>query len=134
MMQMLIRRVTYKLYLLPKMRPMLKRKASVAVYKSKVLSFMDYSLIFHFGSKRSYRNKLQVVQNHAIHINLRLSRHTNVDREHLNQGIWHVENRRNYFLLKLLHFLINKPQLFYQDNRNLETRPHSRRTALLNSF
>lgn len=50
MMQSLIRTVTHKLYLLAKVRSMLTRRAAVAVYKSLVLSYIDYSSISNYLS------------------------------------------------------------------------------------
>lgn len=124
MMQTLINTVTYKLYLLAKLRPMLTRASAAAVYKSKILSYVDYSSVFQLSVKSTYKSKLQALQNHAIRLILKLPRRTNVDQEHAQLGIWHLENRRNYFLMKLMHLLINNPQLSLADNRGLQTRAH----------
>lgn len=125
MMQTPTRTVTHKLYLLAKLRPLLTRNAALAVFKSKILSYIDYSSIFHFSVNSVYKSKLQVLQNHAIRLILKLPRRTNVDPEHTRLALRHTETRRNYFLLKLMHFLINKPHLSLADNRGLQTRSHA---------
>lgn len=125
MLQNLIRIVTHKLYLLAKMRSMLSLNAAIAVYKSKILTYIDYSSIFHFSTNKCRRDKLQMLQNHAIRIILKLPRRTNVDDQHVTLNLWLIENRTIYFVLVLMHHLINKHGQIYSDARNLQTRSHA---------
>lgn len=117
----LIAVIVHKLYLFSKMRPMLTQKAALAVYKSKILVYFDYSAIC---CRLPLIRKLQVLQNRAIRIILKLSPHTNVDHEHIDLGIWHLENRRQYFLLCLKFELSVRPDFPYIDRRYLQTRAH----------
>lgn len=89
LLNQLIANIVHKLYLLAKMRPMLTKKAALAVYKSKILAFFDYSAAFHFAARVSLLRKLQVLQNRAIQIILKLPPCTNVDHSHIELGIWH---------------------------------------------
>lgn len=115
------------------MRPMLTQKAALAVYKSKILAYFDYSAIFHYATRVTLLRKLQVLQNWAIRIISKLPPRTNVDQKHVELGIWHLENRREYFLLCLMFQLITRPGFLYTDNRNLHTRAHAGRIFKLPS-
>lgn len=120
----LITTIVHKLYLLSKMRPMLTQKAALAIYKSKIMTFFDYSAVFHYATRVPLLRKLQVLQNRAIRIILKLPARTNVDRNHLELGIWHLDNRREYFLLCTMFQLIMRPDFPFLDNRDLRTRSH----------
>lgn len=48
----LIKTITYKIYLLRKLRSMLTLKAALVVYRSKILAYFDYCAIFHYGKER----------------------------------------------------------------------------------
>lgn len=62
----LIQKVTYKLYLLAKVRPMLTRATALAIYKTKILSYIDYNLLLYTSTPKQYQLKLQILQNKAI--------------------------------------------------------------------
>lgn len=125
LMTNLIKIMSYKIYLLRKLRDMLTSRAAFAVYRSKILSYFDYSAIFHFGSRLLLQKKLQVLQNLAIRIILKMPCRTNVDQKHVDLGLWHMENRRRYFLLNTMHTLIRQPDSPYVDTRSLRTRAHT---------
>lgn len=50
MLNALISTVSYKLYSLSRLRPMLTQKAALAVYKSKILT-LDYSTVFQYSAR-----------------------------------------------------------------------------------
>lgn len=99
---MLISTITHKLYLLSRLRPMLTQKAALAVYKSKILTYLDYRAVFQYSARAPLLRKLQTLQNRAIRIVLKLPARTNVDHQHLELCLFHSELRREYFLMKLM--------------------------------
>lgn len=124
MLNNLIAIISHKLYLLSRLRPMLTQRAAV-VYKSKILAYFDYSAVLQFSIRAPLLWKLQVLQNRAIHIILRLPSRTNVDRQHLYLSLLHTEHRREYFLMNLMYQLHSSYGLNYTDDRQLQTRAHA---------
>lgn len=74
MFEQLLHKLNYKIYLLAKLRPL-------AVYRSKILSYIDY--MFYSSFRKPMQRKLQVIQNRAIRIICRIPKRTNVDRRHI---------------------------------------------------
>lgn len=124
LMKSLIQKITYKLYLLAKLRPMLTRAAALAIYKTKILSYIDYNLLMYTSTRKQYQIKLQTLQNKAIRIILRLPRCTNVDSHHLSLKLWHIETRYRFFLLKFAYSIAHSHQDELLDRRNIPTRLH----------
>lgn len=79
---------------------MFTRAAALAIYKTKILSCIDYNLLLYTSTRKQYQLKLQILQNKAIRIILKLPKCTNVDDQHTTLKIWHIETRYRYFLLK----------------------------------
>lgn len=120
----LIRNVTYKLYLLGKLRPMLNMRTALLVYKSKIMSYIDYNLLFYTLLRKTYQRKLQILQNQAIRIILKLPKRTNVDNCHVTLNLWHIETRSRFFLLKYMYNLAHRVSNPSIDRRPLPTRSH----------
>lgn len=133
MMTQLVNKMNYKIYLLAKLRPLLTKQAALAVYKSMILSYLDYNLLFYSSAKKSFQNKFQVIQNKAIRIICKLPSRLNVDEHHVKLNIPHVYNRHWYFLMKYMHALSTHPSTTTLDIRDLPTRLHRGRPFKLPS-
>lgn len=131
MMNQLVRKMNYKIYLLAKLRPMLTTSAALAIYKSSILSYLDYNILFLSSARKLFQNKFQILQNKAIRIICKLPGRTNVDKHHIRLNIWHVLNRHRYFLLKHMYILSQDADSSIRDIRNLPTRMHVGRPFVL---
>lgn len=99
--------------------------AALTIYKAKILSYIDYAILFYNSFNMQTKNKLQTRENSAIRILLKLPSRTNVDAHHIKLNIWHIPNRHRYFLLMFMHTqanLLNNPAI---DRRPLTTRAHA---------
>lgn len=121
----LIHLLNYKIYLLARMRASLTQFAALSVYKSTILSLMDYVILFYSSFNKPMQRKLQVLQNRAIRIILRLPNRTNVDEQHIRLNIWHIENRHWYFLMKFMFAQTQIPGNPLIDRRPIMTRAHA---------
>lgn len=121
----LIQLLTYKIYLLAKMRSTLTQFAALSVYKSTILTLIDYVILFYSSFNKKIQWKLQTLQNRAIRIILRLPARTNVDEQHIKLNIWHIENRHWYFLMKFMFAQTRIPGNQLIDRRPIATRAHS---------
>lgn len=124
LMKRLIQKITYKLYLLAKLRPMLTKYAALTIYKSKIMPYIDYNLLLYTSARKQNQQKLQILQNRAIRIILKLPRRSNVDLHHIALKIWHVETRYRYFLLKYAYTLAHTCGEEHLDRREISTRSH----------
>lgn len=103
---------------------MLTKKAALAIYKTKILSYIDYNFLMYTSARKQYQLKLQTLQNKAIRIILRLPRCTNVDSHHVSLKIWHVETRYRLFLLKYAYSIAHSDRGDLMDSRDIRTRSH----------
>ena len=58
----------HEINILSKLSPFLTQKASLVIYKTKVLPYLDYVDIFYMGTNQKATNKLQRLQNRALQI------------------------------------------------------------------
>lgn len=121
----LIQLMTYKIYLLAKMRSSLTQFAALSVYKSTNLSLLDYVSLFYSSFNQGIQRKLQILQNRAIRIILRLPSRSNVEEQHIKINIWHIENRHWHFLMKFMFAQANIPGNPLIDRRPIATRAHT---------
>lgn len=84
---------------------------------------MDYSAVFQYSARLPLLRKLQTLQN-LFWIILKLPSRTNVDQHHMNLGIFHTNQRRDYFLMNLMFQLYRSHNMRYRDERQLQTRVH----------
>lgn len=80
------------LYIFRKVCPALSLKASIAILKSKFISYIDYIWLFSYLLSKKDLKKLQVLQNSCIRCVYKLPRHANVDNHHCILKMLHVEN------------------------------------------
>lgn len=133
LMNQLVHKMNYKIYLLAKMRPMLTKYAAVAIYKSTILTYLDYNILFLSSARKISQKKFQILQNKAIRIICKLPSRTNVDDQHTRLNIWHIQNRHWYFLLKHMYTLSLNAENRSLDTRDLPTRMHTGRPFILPS-
>lgn len=130
-MTTLIQKMNYKVYLFAKLRPMLTEHAAVTIYKSAILPYLDYNILFYSSASKLFQNKLQILQNKAIRIICKLPQRTNIDEFHVKLNIWHVPNRHWYFLLKYMYTQSLNAEAIARDTRILSTQMHHGRPFFL---
>lgn len=85
-------------------RQSLTTRAAIMVFKAKVLSLLDYILIFTYTISKKNFKKLQTIQNNFIRCTMKLPKRTNVDHMHCHLNILHVTNRRYLLLMKYMYY------------------------------
>ena len=118
----IIKTLSYKIYLLSKIRPFLTEKAAVLIYKSMVLPYIDYGDTFYFSCTKDLLNKLQRMQNRALKIIFRLNRRFPTKELHQTAGVLMLDKRREMHLLNLMYNRSKIDQ--YIDARSINTRAH----------
>lgn len=80
-----------------------------------ILLYFDYSAVFHHAAKLSLTQEIANLQNRAIQVIFKLPPCTNVDRNHIELGLWHMENRCLYFVLNLMYQFMARPNSICTD-------------------
>lgn len=121
----LIKKFSYKVYVLNQMRPHLTTSAACLVYKSMMLPDLDYGDIFYEGCSKKYLNKLQRLQNRAISIVLGpSSTDLTIDEKHCKINLFRLETRRSQHLA---NFMFRRAQYKkYHDINPGITRQHDK--------
>lgn len=88
------------------------------------MSYIDYNILFYPSFHKVYQKKLQILQNRAIRIILKLPKRTNVDNYHVTLRIWHIDTRFRFFLLKYMYTLAYGEVDLSIDRCPLSTRSH----------
>lgn len=103
---------SYRLSQLCRMRKFISKQTAIMLYKSMILSIIDYGSIFYGSANSNHLKRLQSIQNKAISIIALLPKRTNTDYYHDELGIQFLEERR-FRQLMLLAFK------FCQNDTNL---------------
>ena len=90
-----LRLVSHKLYLVSRIRNMIKSKQAIAIYKSKILPYFEYGDIFYNKTFARTLEKLQKLQNRAIRLCLGRNSRYNVLLLHQESKVPKLENRRD---------------------------------------
>lgn len=93
--------VSFRLSHLSRMRKYITVQTAAMLYKSMILSIMDYGSIFYSSANYSSIKKLQTLQIKAIRIILKLPKMTNTDNSHKELGLQLLEERRYCELMAL---------------------------------
>ena len=109
----------YKIYVLAKLRPYLTVYASLSIYKTTILPYIDYGDIFYHAANQNLLKRLQDRQNKALKISYRLHGNQEDDDMHLSANLAFLEQRRNAHILNFM--FKRKDQENYLDNRVLPT-------------
>ena len=117
-----IHKVTFRSYILRKIRRYIDVSASLHIYKAMILPYIEYGdFLYHTASKKKI-NKLQTIQNQNLKLCLNLDPRINNLETHRLAGLNFLEDRRN---VHLLNFMYKKSkELQYIDNRQINTRKY----------
>lgn len=115
-------KLNYILKTFGRTRPSLTLKASIAVFKSKFLSYIDYISLFKYMLSNNDFRKLQTIQNRALRCVFCLPKCSNVDNLHCRIRTLHVENRRYLLLMVYMFKLTLAPDFCPASNESLSTR------------
>ena len=111
---------SHKTYLLNKIRPYLTPEASIMIYKTMTLPYLEYGDLIYASSTQQQLMKLQRIQNRNIRISFNLHHFTPTTDLHRLASLNTLEDRRNAHLLNLMFDRKDDP--YFCDNRNLPTR------------
>ena len=120
--QNLIKVLSYKSFCLSKLRHLLNNTASVAIYKSTILPYVEYGDNIYAGAKLDLLNKIQRIQNRCLRVCLRAPPRTSIMDLHKEAKVNLLVDRRASNLLKLAYK--RKDLEPYRDTRQLPTRGH----------
>ena len=122
-MNEMISTVSHKLYLLSKIRRYLSKKACILVFKTMVLSILEYGDIIYAGATKANMDRLDKI----FYRGLRICDATNtvISKDQLNNdcNIVPLERRRDVHLLLFMHKQSHKNDLLKQCN--VRTRLHT---------
>ena len=112
----------YKIYMLAKLRPHLTIYASLSIYKTTILPYIDYGDIFYHAANKCLLSRLHDRQCKALTICYKL--HGNQDEKdmHLSANLALLEKRRE---AHILNFTYKRKEFdIYLDDRHLPTRAY----------
>ena len=115
-----IQYTTEKGYFLRKIRPYLNNDASLTIYKSMILPYVEYGDFFYQHAAAPKCKKLQTLQNCNMRLCLDLHPRANVQWIHQQAKLNLLEDRRNAHLLNFMYKRSQNPQ--YKDIRELPLR------------
>ena len=98
-----IRTVSHKLYVLSKIRKYLTERASVLIYKTMVLPYLDYADIIYNKACLQDLEKLQRLQNRALKICLKVIKFAETETIHRRTKVPLLSNRRKEHLLNFMY-------------------------------
>ena len=110
----------YKIYVLAKIRPYLTVYASLSIYKSTILPYIDYGDILYHAANQNLLKKIQDRQEKALKICFKVHGNQNEDNMHTSANLAFLEKRRNAHILNFMYK--RKDHETYLDNRALPTR------------
>ena len=127
-----IQKITYKNYILRKIRRYIDVGASLQIYKSMILPYIEYGdFLYHTASKKKI-NKLQTIQNQMLKLCLNLNPRNNNLETHRLAGLNFLEDRRNVHLLNFMYKKLRETK--YQDNRQINTRKYDAPVLLVRPY
>ena len=91
----LCKKANHKGYLLSKIRHFLSAEAALIVYKSHVLSILEYGAVFCLPAVNSKLEKLQKIQNRLLRVCFRANRLTSNFELHSRANLLPLDYRRN---------------------------------------
>ena len=110
----------YKIYVLAKLRPYLTVYASLSIYKTTILPYIDYGDIFYHAANQKLLKRLQDRQEKALKICYKLHGNPDEDNMHLSANLAFLDKRRNAHILNFMYK--RKDHEAYLDDRALPTR------------
>ena len=133
----IIKRVTNKIYQLTKMRPFLTKKAALLTYKNMILPILEFGDVFLHSAPNKIRKKLQVLQNKALRCALSKKRsHStySTDDLHLEAKILKLKQRRHVHVLLHMYQLAHLPGFkLWKKHQSTGVRTRSSKKKLISS-
>ena len=99
----LYKKCCQKLGAIGKVRDCLNKKLTLQLYKSLVTPHIDYGDVIYMSANKETLSKLQLVQNKACRLILRVHRLTSTDEMHQNLNLMRLEPRREFHLQCICH-------------------------------
>ena len=117
-----IKLVAHKLFLLHKNRFYITESASIKIYKSMILPYLDYGDIFFMNANAEQLRKLQTLQNRALRCFEICIKTNSIEMLHSSAQIPKLEPRRTSHLLNFM--FKNRDNIEFLNTRNVRTRLH----------
>ena len=128
----LLKTLRYKLYIFSKIRKYLTVQASLCIYKSTILPYIDYGDIFYQACSNTYLQKIQDKQTKALKICYNIFGNQDENILHTNANLATLKKRRDSHVLNFMYK--RKGMEIYLDRRDLPTRTHEATTFLVPNF
>ena len=119
-MESILKILKYKIYVLAKLRPHLMVYASLSIYKTTILPYIDYGDIFYQAANKKMLHNLQDRQDKALKICYKLRGTQDDANMHLSANLAFLDKRRNSHILNFMYK--RKENEIYLDKRDLQTR------------
>ena len=129
----ILRKANHKLYLLQRLRYFLNDFASLTVYKTHVLSILEYGLVFCQSVNKNLFDKMQKLQNRALRICLRKDRYTSNYQIHKDSKLLPLSERIELTTLRLMYErVINRcDDVIFPEENHLRILPRNRKVAFI---
>ena len=128
----LLKTLRYKLYILSKLRFHLTIQASIAIYKTTILPYIDYGDIFYQAGPKNYLKKVQDKQTKALKICYGLHGIQDENLIHSNANLALLDKRRECHMLNFMYKRQSMDE--YIDKRNLPTRAYNATKFLIPNY
>ena len=106
---LLIRKVSNKIYQLSKIRSFITKKAALMIYKNMILPILEYGDVFIHSASKETRKKLQVLQNKALRCALSKEKLFPTDELHVEAKLLKLKDRRHMHVLLHMYQLAQMP-------------------------
>ena len=110
---LLIKRVSDKIYQLTKIRSFITQKAALLIYKNMILPILEYGDVFIHSASKGIRKKLTVLQNKALRCALSKEKLYPTNDLHMKARLLKLKDRRH------MHVLLHMFQLAQMPNFKL---------------
>ena len=121
-MNQLVKTISYKLFLLQKLRTYITCNAAIQIYKSMVTPYFDYGDILYQGTSKKHLDKLQKLQNQGLRICFGYRNVLTIDEMHIESNICKLQTRRTQHVYNFMFKQTNNKRIV--DERNIRTRAH----------
>lgn len=98
-----LRACNQKVFWLTKIRKYISKEIAFRLYKSLIMSKLQYGCFFYTNASRKQQQQLQKLQNRALRVCCRAERYTSNLQIHWEAKVWPLELRGRLELLKLMH-------------------------------
>ena len=129
---LLIRRVSNKIYQLTRIRSFITKKAALLIYKNMILPILEYGDIFIHSASQKIRKKLQILQNRALKCALQKDKLCSTIDLHEEAKILNLKERRHMHVLLHMYQLAQMPNFkLWKSYQHTGTRTRSSKKKLI---